>query len=33
MGNSIDMAIAMFAIHAAGAQAVPINPLYTAREV
>jgi long-chain acyl-CoA synthetase len=32
MGNSIDMAIAMFAIHAAGAQAVPINPLYTARE-
>lgn len=33
MGNSIDMAIAMFAIHAAGAQAVPINPLYTAREM
>lgn len=33
MGNSIDMAIAMFAIHAAGAQAVPVNPLYTAREV
>lgn len=32
MGNSIDMAIAMFSIHAAGAQAVPINPLYTARE-
>jgi len=32
MGNSIDMAVAMFAIHAAGAQAVPINPLYTARE-
>lgn len=32
MGNSADMAIAMFAIHAAGAQAVPINPLYTARE-
>ena len=32
MGNSIDMAIAMFAVHAAGAQAVPINPLYTARE-
>lgn len=33
MGNSIDMAIAMFAIHVAGAQAVPVNPLYTAREV
>lgn len=33
MGNSIDMAIAMFAIHAAGAQAVPVNPLYSAREV
>tara|TARA_R110002126_G_scaffold6156_27_gene32607 strand:- start:1060 stop:2550 length:1491 start_codon:yes stop_codon:yes gene_type:complete len=32
MGNSADMAIAMFAIHAAGAQAVPVNPLYTARE-
>ena len=32
MGNSIDMSIAMFAVHAAGAQAVPINPLYTARE-
>lgn len=32
MGNSIDMAIAMFAVHASGAQAVPINPLYTARE-
>ncbi|NQU63473.1 MAG: AMP-binding protein [SAR324 cluster bacterium] len=32
-GNSIEMAIAMFAIHAAGAQAVPINPIYTAREL
>ena len=32
MGNSLDMAIAMFAIHAAGAQAVPLNPLYTRRE-
>ena len=32
MGNSLDMAIAMFAVHAAGAQAVPINPIYTARE-
>ena len=33
MGNTIDMAIAMFAIHAAGAQAVPVNPLYTEREI
>ena len=32
-GNSIEMAIAMFSIHAAGAQAVPVNPIYTAREV
>ena len=33
MGNSADMAIAMFAVHAAGAQAVPVNPIYTAREL
>ncbi len=33
MENSIDMAIAMFSVHAAGAQVVPINPLYTAREI
>lgn len=32
-GNSIDLAIAMFAAHAAGAQAVPINPAYTTREL
>lgn len=32
-GNSIDIAVAMFAIHAAGAQAVPINPAYTGREL
>lgn len=32
-GNSIDMAVAIFAIHAARAQAVPINPIYTAREI
>jgi long-chain acyl-CoA synthetase len=32
-GNSIEMAVAMFAVHAAGAQAVPINPIYTAREL
>ncbi|MDP6173064.1 MAG: AMP-binding protein, partial [Rhodospirillales bacterium] len=32
-GNSIEMAVAMFAAHGAGAQAVPINPIYTAREL
>ncbi len=32
-GNSIDMAIALYAVHAAGAQAVPLNPLYTQREL
>jgi long-chain acyl-CoA synthetase len=32
-GNSLDLPIAMFAAHAAGAQAVPINPAYTAREL
>jgi long-chain acyl-CoA synthetase len=32
-GNSLHMPIAMFAAHAAGAQAVPINPTYTAREL
>ncbi len=32
-GNSLDMAVAMFAAHAAGAQATPINPMYTAREL
>jgi long-chain acyl-CoA synthetase len=32
-GNSLDMPIAMFAAHAAGAQAVPINPGYTTREL
>ena len=32
-GNSNDMAIAMFGIHAAGAIAVPINPVYSAREL
>ncbi len=31
--NSLDMPIAMFAVHAAGAQAVPINPAYTTREL
>jgi len=32
-GNSLDMPVAMFAAHAAGAQAVPINPAYTTREL
>lgn len=32
-GNSPDMAIALFAVHAAGAQAVPVNPAYTGREM
>jgi long-chain acyl-CoA synthetase len=31
--NSLDLPIAMFAIHAAGAQAVPVNPTYTEREL
>jgi long-chain acyl-CoA synthetase len=33
LGNSIDICVAMFAIHAARAQAVPINPAYTEREL
>ena len=33
MGNSIDMCIALFAVHAARAEAVPLNPVYTAREL
>jgi long-chain acyl-CoA synthetase len=32
LGNSLELAIAMFAVHAAGAQAVPVNPIYTTRE-
>lgn len=32
-GNSLDLPVAMFAAHAAGAQAVPINPAYTSREL
>ena len=32
-GNSLDMPIAAFASHAAGAQATPINPAYTTREL
>ncbi len=31
--NSLEMAVATFAVHAVGAQAVPINPIYTAREL
>jgi long-chain acyl-CoA synthetase len=31
--NSLDVPIAMFGVHAIGAQAVPINPTYTEREL
>ena len=31
--NSLDLPIAMFGVHAAGAQAVPVNPAYTEREL
>ncbi len=31
--NSLEICIAMFAAHAAGAQVVPLNPLYTGREL
>ncbi|HEV2605768.1 MAG TPA: long-chain fatty acid--CoA ligase [Microvirga sp.] len=33
MGNSIDTAIACFAVQAAGAQLVPLNPAYTGHEL
>ncbi len=33
MGNSIDHAIAAFAVQAAGAQLAPLNPAYTAHEL
>ena len=33
MGNSIDICIAMYAVHAARAEAVPLNPVYTVREL
>jgi long-chain acyl-CoA synthetase len=33
MGNSIDVCVAMFATHAARAQVVPLNPIYTTREL
>jgi len=33
MGNSADIAIATFGVQAAGAQVVPLNPGYTAREL
>ncbi|NNL99434.1 MAG: AMP-binding protein, partial [Gammaproteobacteria bacterium] len=33
MGNSIDLCIAMFAVHYAGATAVPLNPAYTPAEL
>jgi long-chain acyl-CoA synthetase len=33
LGNSLEAAVATFAVHAAGAQLVPLNPAYTAREL
>jgi len=33
LGNSAEMVIAMFGVHASGAQAVPLNPIYTEREL
>lgn len=33
LGNSLDMCVAMFAVHSAGAQLVTCNPLYTPREL
>ena len=33
LGNGLDIAIATFAIHAARCQCVPLNPIYTAREL
>lgn len=33
MGNSIDLAVAIFAAQAAGAQATPLNPAFTASEL
>jgi long-chain acyl-CoA synthetase len=32
-GNSLEMAIGLFAAHASGAQIVPVNPIYTKREL
>jgi long-chain acyl-CoA synthetase len=33
LGNSIEMAVASFAVHLSGAQAVLLNPAYTSREL
>ncbi len=33
MGNSVDVAVAIFAVQAAGAQVVPLNPFYTRTEL
>ena len=33
LANSIDIAVATFAVQVAGAQVVPLNPAYTAREL
>jgi len=32
-GNSLEMAIGLFAAHSSGAQIVPVNPIYTKREL
>ena len=32
-GNSIEACVAMFGVMASGAQLVPLNPLYTKREI
>jgi len=32
-GNSLEMAVGLFGAHASGAQIVPVNPIYTAREL
>jgi len=32
-GNSLEMAVGLFAAHASGAQIVPVNPIYTSREL
>ncbi len=33
LGDSLDICVAYFGVHAAGCQAVPLNPLYTPREL
>ena len=33
LGNGIEIAVTLYGVHALGAQAVPVNPAYTAREL